>query len=83
MVKNPTKKANAKALVKHLKLIQTYSEMEPGDEPIENFLGENDDTKLPAPRKNEMNLQVDQEAVNSVMALGMLSNSIVPNSVGV
>jgi hypothetical protein len=83
MVKNPTKKANAKALVKHLDLIQTYSEMEPGDEPIDNFLGEMDDNKLPAPRKNEMNLQVDQEAVHSVMALGMLSNSIVANSVGV
>lgn len=83
MVKNPTKKANAKALVKHLDLIQTYSEMDPGDEPIDNFLGEMDDNKLPAPRKNEMNLQVDQEAVHSVMALGMLSNSIMANSVGV
>ena len=71
MVKNPTKKANAKALVKHLDLIQTYSEMEPGSEPVDDFLG--DAKKLPAPRKNEMYDVVDQEAVNSVMALGLLS----------
>ena len=71
MVKNPTKKANAQALVKHLDLIQTYSEMEPGSEPIDDFLG--DTKKLPAPRKNEMYDVVDQEAVNSVMALGLLS----------
>jgi hypothetical protein len=72
MVKNPTKKANAKALVKHLDLIQTYSEMEPGDEPVDDFLG--DAKKLPAPRKNEMNDAVDQEAVNSVMSLGLLTS---------
>ena len=39
MVKNPTKKANSKALVAHLDLIQKYSKMDPsckkaGDSPL-------------------------------------------------
>jgi hypothetical protein len=70
MVKNPTKKANAKALCAHLELIHKYAELESeGDE--ENFLEEEfaklkavgykhmttemvDARVLPAPRKNEV-----------------------------